>query len=309
MKKVLLTGGAGRISSYLLPDFVKKYSVTVFDQKRPDFDGKYTFFEGDLTNPEDLMKATKGIDGIVHTGAVSIYQEGIDSPIIQANVLGTYHVLDAARANGVGAVVNSSSVCVWGVINWKKRFTPEYFPVDEEIPHWPDDSYGVSKVFGERLCYADWIRYGIRSISFRLATVAFPFEQYWIGAWENIDNPEYSFPEFPMDMIDFMWQYVDPRDLPQAYILALEALFAEKIDYGVYNLGADDVFSTVPSIELIRRYYPDTKYIKNENGFLKRENAPLWDISKIKKELGFQPKYTWRDYQPAADTSKQYELK
>jgi nucleoside-diphosphate-sugar epimerase len=90
---------------------------------------------------------------------------------------------------------------------------------------------------------------------------------------------------------------VDARDLAQAYRLSLEALVYGKVEYDIYNLGGDEVFSNIPSLELIRKYYPDTLVLNNENGFLARPNAPLWDISKIKRELGFAPQYSWKDYE------------
>jgi len=68
------------------------------------------------------------------------------------------------------------------------------------------------------------------------------------------------------------------------------------VEYDIYNLGGDEVFSDIPSIELIRKYYPGTQQINNTGGFLERDNAPLWDITKIKRELGFSPQYGWKDF-------------
>ena len=63
------------------------------------------------------------------------------------------------------------------------------------------------------------------------------------------------------------------------------------------DLGGDEVFSDLPSLELIKKYYPNTTYINNENGFLDRDNAPLWDITKIKRDLGFKPEFGWKDFE------------
>ena len=217
---------------------------------------------------------------------------------MRINVDGTFNVVEAAKQNNVKNVVFTSSVCAWGVINWSKLFTPEYFPVDEKIPHLPDDMYGLGKLIGEHLCYAYYKRYGVKAVCLRLATVVFPDVDYCIEMRKNIDNPEYKFKAFPLTFKDFIWQYVDVRDLPQAYTLALKALEEGKVEYGIYNIGAKDVFSTVESLELIRRYFPDVKYIKNETSFITDKYRALFDISKAQKELGYQPKYTWRDFNP-----------
>ena len=296
MKKILVTGGSGRIGKYLVPEFVKEYQVKVFDTQKPQLK-EVEFFQGDITKLEDLVKATKDVDGIVHLAAIPVYT-GEDAKIMKINVDGTFNVVEAAKQNNVKNLVFTSSVCAWGVINWSTLFTPAYFPVDEKIPDLPDDMYGLGKLIGEHLSCAYYKRYGIKTICLRLATVGFPFEGYWIEARQNIDNPEHKFKDFPLTFKDFIWQYVDPQDLPQAYMLALKALREGKVEYEIYNIGAADVFSTVESLELIRRYFPDVKCIKNETSFITDKYKALFDITKAQKELGYQPKFTWRDFNP-----------
>jgi len=296
MKKILVTGGSGRLGKYLVPEFAKEYQVKVFDVQEPELKDA-EFFRGDITKLEDLVKASEDVDGIVHLAAMPVYT-GEDAKIMKVNVDGTFNVVEAAKQNNVKNMVFTSSVCAWGVIFWSSPFTPEYFPVDEEIRDLPDDMYGLGKLMGELLCYAYYKRYGVKAICLRLPAIVFPFEAPWIDAIKNVDNPVYGFKAFPLTLRDFMWQYVDPRDLPQAYTLALKALREGKVEYGVYNVGAADVFSTVESLELIRRYFPDVKYIKNKTSFISDKYRTLFDISKAQAELGYQPKFTWRDFNP-----------
>lgn len=294
MKRILVTGGSGTVGKYLLPEFVKEYQVVVFDMQELEL-RDVEFFKGDITKLEDVVKASKDVDGIVHLAAIPIYT-GEDAEVMKVNVDGTFNVVEAAKRNHITNMVFTSSVCAWGAIFWSSPFTPAYFPVDEEIPHLPDDMYGLGKLIGEYLCYAYHKRYGIRAICLRLATVAFPFRKLWIDARRNIHNPEHRLKGRPLTLRDFIWQYVDPRDLPQAYMLALKALEEKRVDYGVYNIGAADVFSTVESIELIRRYFPNVKCIKNETSFITDKYRTLFDISRAQRELGYRPKFTWRDF-------------
>lgn len=296
MKRILVTGGSGRIGKYLLPAFAKEYELKVFDMVEPE-QGGYDFVRGNITMIDDLVKAVQDVDGIVHLAAIPVYT-GEDEKIMKINVDGTFNVLEAAERNGVQNIVFASSVCVWGVINWSTRITPSYFPVDEQILDKADDMYGMGKLIGEHLCYVYSHRYGLKCICLRLSTVGFPDADYWIEARKNIENPEYRFTKSGKSLIDFCWQYVDVRDLPHAFLLALKALDENKTSYEIYNIGATDVFSTVESLELIRRYYPEVKYIRNETDFLKDPYRALFDISKAQKELGYNPQYTWRDFNP-----------
>lgn len=292
--KLLVTGATGRMGKYIIPDLEKDYSLRLFGRTQPGT--THEFISGDIASLDDVCRAAKGCDAIIHLAAVAAHDDSRLHELFCANVAGTYNVFEAARRSGIKYVVNSSSICATGIINWAQRRTPPYFPVDEDIPMAADDMYGMSKKIGEELAFGYHTRYGVRSISLRVATVALPGAAYYQELFDNADNPDYTFKNLPIEIADFMWQYVDARDLAQAYRLSLEALVSGQVEYDIYNLGGDEVFSNIPSLELIKRYYPDTRFIDNENGFLERPHAPLWDISKIKRELGFKPRYSWKDY-------------
>ena len=78
--------------------------------------------------------------------------------------------------------------------------------------------------------------------------------------------------------------------------MSLEKLTKSDTSFEIYNIGAKDIFSQVKSLELIKHYYPDIKAIVNEEEFLVNEKKALFDITKAQKELGYEPKLTWRDY-------------
>jgi len=92
---------------------------------------------------------------------------------------------------------------------------------------------------------------------------------------------------------DLKWQYVDVRDVAQAFRLALEK---KGVEHEVYNIGAADVCSDMDSLELVKLYYPEVKFILNPTGFLTDKKRALFDISKAQKALGYKPKFNWRDY-------------
>jgi nucleoside-diphosphate-sugar epimerase len=311
MSNIVVTGGSGRLGrEFVVPELAKHHSIKVFDAiepPNPDWD----FHKGDILSIDDLTKAFDGADAIVHLAAIPVYTgQGEEEKIWRVNSDGTFNVLEAARRAGVQNIVLTSSVCAWGPIFWSTPQTPEYFPIDEEVSNRPDDMYGMSKVIGEALGYGYSRRYKQRIASLRLATVGLFDQDYWIDAVADIDNPDHVLPavanpELPsagdMTMTDFVYQYVDPRDVAQAFRLALEAVQQgnignEDVQWDNFNIGAGDVFSTRDSLDLIRKYYPDAQV--NEDLYRAEPQYPLYDISKARKLLGYDPQYTWRDFMP-----------
>jgi nucleoside-diphosphate-sugar epimerase len=310
MGTVVITGGSGRLGrEYVVPEIAKGHDVRVFDAVAPPR-GDWHFIEGDITSLADVTAALAGADAVVHLAAIPIYTAEEEN-IWRINCDGTFNVLEAARRSGVRDLVIASSVCAWGPIFWSTPQVPAYFPVDEEIPNLPDDMYGMSKVIGELLAYGYSSRFDMRIASLRLATVGLFDQDYWIEAVEKIDDPDtvlgaVANPEQPsagdMKMSDFVYQYVDPRDVAQAFRLALDAVQEGRIERDgvacdVFNIGAGDVFSTKDSLELIRRYYPETKTV-DEARYAAEPQYPLYDIARARRVLGYEPRYTWRDFTP-----------
>ena len=115
----------------------------------------------DVADLEALTELFAGCIGVVHLGGIS--DEADFHDLATVNVVGTYHVLEAARRAGVGRVVFASS----------NRLTGSYdtdTTVDVGMPPRPDGFYGVSKVAGEALCrlYSD--KFGLSTIALRIGS-------------------------------------------------------------------------------------------------------------------------------------------
>jgi len=98
----------------------------------------------------------------------------------------------------------------------------------------------------------------------------------------------------PMDGTsrDQAWYYVGVKDVAQAFRLSLEN---GTIEYGVYNIGADESGSDLDSLEIVRLYFPGVP-VRSPEMFLAERRKPLYDITKAQKELGYRPKFHWRDW-------------
>jgi nucleoside-diphosphate-sugar epimerase len=129
-------------------------TVTVLDNLRRgvketlDPAGAIRFVEGDVRDGDTLDELTMGVDTVFHLAAESAVMTAAADPeyCFEANVIGTFRVLQAARANRVRRVVFTSSREVYG--------DPENLPVLETDPIRPRNAYGASKAAAEMWCRA-----------------------------------------------------------------------------------------------------------------------------------------------------------
>lgn len=115
----------------------------------------------DVRDLADLEAAFAGCTGVIHLGGIP--DEADFHDLAEVNIVGTYHVLEAARRAGVNRVVYASSNRVTG-------FYGTDTVVDESMPARPDGFYGASKAAGEALCrlYAD--KFGLSTIAIRIGS-------------------------------------------------------------------------------------------------------------------------------------------
>lgn len=292
--KVLVTGGCGRIGSRVIEELLGYgYAVRVFDVVKGDrLDVEYVV--GDISDYDAIAGACVAIDHVIHLAAVPV-ENGQPRQLFESNVLGTFNVVDAAAQNGVRGFVFASTVSTYGLLHPSRPFAPAYFPVDEESPQIPDRNYGNMKIIGEKFLEAYSRGFDMDCVALRVATVMNPGIEHWLAVRDNIDNPEHVFLG-GMTMRDFMWQYVHVLDVAQAFTAAIRYLDANAgFGFDAFNIGAEDCISTVPSMELIRRYFPDLPLLKNPALFAENPHRALYGIDKAQRVLGYQPRYSWRD--------------
>ena len=176
MKTILITGAAGDVGSHLRRELAGAYALRLSDirpvKKRAAGE---TFVAGDVGRLADMVRATKGVDAIVHLGGFS--QEGPWDAILRTNIVGCYNVFEAARRNGVKRILFATSNHAVG-----------YYRRDQTIDHRvypkPDSRYGLSKVFGEQLgsLYAD--KYGMQVFCMRIGNVnPAPVDKRRLSIW------------------------------------------------------------------------------------------------------------------------------
>lgn len=122
---------------------------------------------GDILDEDLALRATKGMDIIVHLAANTGVAPSVNNPRMDCltNVIGTLNFLESARLNKVKRFVFASSGAPAG------ECEP---PIHEELPPHPVSPYGASKLAGEGYCSAYFRTFEIETVSLRFSNVYGP---------------------------------------------------------------------------------------------------------------------------------------
>ena len=158
MKKLVLTGAAGRLGSFLRAPLSKMCETLVTtdildgsDELLPN----ETFVKADLSDLDAMVDLLEGAEMVVHFGAIG--DEAPFDDILKSNIVGAYNIWEAAHRNGLRRVVYASSIHAVGM-HKKTDF------IDIDAAHRPDTYYGLAKCFAEDLASLYWDRRGLESV-------------------------------------------------------------------------------------------------------------------------------------------------
>lgn len=178
MDKFLVTGGAGFIGSNICKKlasqgcFVRVLDNLLTGKKSnlADIMDKIEFIEADMGDEDVTREAIKGIDVVLHQGALPSVPKSIDNPAATHKhcVDATFTVLLAARDAGVKRFVYAGSSAAYGD-------TPT-LPKVESMPARPLSPYAAAKLAGENYCSVFYAVFGLETISLRYFNVFGPFQ-------------------------------------------------------------------------------------------------------------------------------------
>lgn len=273
--RVVVSGGAGRVGRFVLEELVAHgHEVTSLDlAPQVDRNPAIHYMLGNVTRPEDVfgVLAYARAEAMIHLAAWS--DPGIvpDVRTYADNVGATFTVLNTADTLGLRRLILASSAQVYGFA----EHAPVQAPVDETHPLRPLNAYALSKIAGEDAA-AYFARRGLNVLSLRIMGARAPQDMKAEIA-RALERPEQE--RF------LLWTRVDARDIA---IGCRQALEAESVDSGVYNLsGAQNVLGQ-DSADLLARYAPGT-----ERSALPRGLASPFSSAKAQRTFGYQPRYLW----------------
>ena len=309
MKKVLVTGATGFLGKYVVEELVEHgYQVRAFGRNskvgRSLENTSVSFFQGDLTKADDVLEACKGMDLVVHAGALSTVW-GPWEDFYQANVLGTKYILEACRQTDIQRIVYVSSPSIYAAPKDQLAIKESDAPEENNLNNYIRSKLSSEKLFKD---YPD-----VPSIILR------PRGLFGIGDTSILPRVINLSQKIGIPLIGDGRQLMDMtcvENVALAIRLALEAPEAKGEVYNITNgeprafrdlleesltgLGYPIKYRKIPAfllsvIATSLEFLYKTLNLKGEPAltrytyYLLRYSQTL-DISKAEKELGYHPK-------------------
>jgi uronate dehydrogenase len=177
MKKIVLTGAAGRLGSYLREPLTALCDELVSTDIAEDIGTLYPgerYMRADLAQMDQIAPVLEGADMVVHFGA--IVDEKPFEELLGPNFVGSYNIWEAGYKAGVRRIVYASSIHAVGM-----HLKSDFIGIDAE--HRPDTFYGLAKCFTEDLGRMYWDKRGMESVHLRILSCAQVNNTRALGSW------------------------------------------------------------------------------------------------------------------------------
>lgn len=305
--KVLVTGGAGYIGSFMVKRLIDDgYEVVVADSlergHESSLDKRAIFLKGNLLESEFTSKlfSDHHYDCVMHFAAFIAVGESMQQPglYFRDNVFTTVALLDAMKENGVNKFIFSSTGTVYG--------TPNVNPIPETHEKNPENPYAESKYMVERILHWYYVVHGIGSAVLRYFNASGAAVDGSLG--EDHDPETHLIPnaikaalnnsEFTLFGDNYQTRdgtcirdYIHVLDLVEAHVLTLKKLEEQNGEY-LYNVGTGTGSTNKEVVEMVK------KISGIDFPIVAKEKRPgdvaetVADSSKIKNELGFEPHFS-----------------
>ena len=313
MKNILITGGAGFIGSHLVKFFVKnypKYNIINVDKltyagdldnlKEIENELNYSFIKQDICNFKEIKKIflQEKIDSVIHLAAESHVDRSISDPFsfAKTNILGTLSLLQASKNYWNNNYQNKlfyhvSTDEVYGSLAEKGLFS-------ENSTYNPHSPYSASKASSDHFVRAFHDTYKlpivISNCSNNYGSGQYPEKLIPLFINNIINNK--SLPIYGDGKNVRDWLYVED------HILAINLIFHKSKIGETYNIGGNNEITNNDIAQILikkldlklgRSEGSSVNLIKFVEDRLGHDKRYAIDNSKIKKELGWNPKYTF----------------
>ena len=295
MSKVLVTGGAGNIGSFIVDQLLElDHRVVVVDNF---YNGKFRNIADHLTKKRiELETIDIGCYEMVkyvfdkhkpeyvsHQASLMIMDSNkFPHKAIETNITGTFNIIQACHEFGIKKLTYGSSSSVYG--------NPRFVPVTEDHPFDQQNLYGATKVAKEALMQSWAFSHNVPYVGFRYFNIyserqglgAFYTQvfQKWIhGIFEGEEVVMYGDGEQTMDL-------VHSYDAAKANVLAM---FNNNVENEHFNVGSGRETKVKDLLALIEKMLAKkakVKHIESDPHLVRRRCA---SIEKARKMLGFEP--------------------
>jgi UDP-glucose 4-epimerase len=297
--KTLITGGAGFIGSHIAEALVAEgVEVRILDNfssgKRENLKGfgsAIEVVEGDICDPAALAGAMQGVKHVFHEAALVSVTVSVEHPLDNdsINIRGTLNVLQAAREAGVKRVVLATSAAVYGN-------NPELPKRETMLPE-PESPYALGKLAGEYYMKLYSHLYGLEAVSLRYFNVFGPRQDgksMYSGVISRFadDIRQGRAPTIFGDGGQTR-DIVLVIDVVKAYLLAMKTDSVWKGE--IFNVATGRQISLLKLLEILKGISgSDLKpgFKEARIGDIRHSVA---DISRIRKDLGYEPKFSMEE--------------
>lgn len=292
---ILIIGGTGLLGSHIARQLVARGDKVVIFDSAPsmeaicDIANKVKVVAGSIMELGTLLQIIKQeqVYSIVHTAAV-LNAEVMWKAALEVNVEGTINVCEAARIMDVDRVIYTSTRAIYGQSSGNS-------PIKEEYQGRPERIYDITKLAGELFGHCWAKKYGIDFKALRVGGLMYGIgmkasdtilgtfkeivEQTTVGKPVKLELGEV----IQMDMV-----YV--KDVARAHLLALDVRLPHLVG-SAFNVGTGQVYTFQDLVDVVKKLIPESEIkIVSKTGAKIRQGLPL-DVSRIHKELRFQPMY------------------
>lgn len=297
--KILVTGGAGFIGSnfiiYMLNRYPNyqivnidclTYAGNIDNLESIANNPNYTFFKADITDAEAVNQImSTGVDCVVNFAAESHVDRSIVGPeiFIKTNVLGTQVLLEASKRYGINKYIQVSTDEVYGSLGSEGLFT-------ETTPLSPNSPYSASKAGGDLIARAYFETYQFPVCITRCSNNygAFQFPEKLIPMVISKALKDEKIPVYGDGLNIRDWLYVED------HCSAIDLVLHEGKVGEIYNIGGNNERK---NLQIVNAILKELGKSENQISFvadrLGHDRRYAIDASKIKEELGWQPKYVF----------------
>lgn len=300
---ILITGCAGFIGSHLAGYLLEtgNHKIIGIDNFDAFYDNdiklkniiritenlNFTLIKGDLRDTSflDSCFMSHNIDIVIHLAAKAGVRPSIINPkeYYDVNINGTLNLLEVMKKYNVKKMLFASSSSVYGN-NDKLPFTEHDF-----VDH-PISPYAASKKAGELLCHTYSHLYGFDIFCLRFFTVYGPCQRPDMAIHKFINNILNDKPISMFGNGETIRDYTFIDDIIKGIVAAMSNLKG----FDVFNLGESKTISLIELIKMIESLTGKKAIIEKKPMQVGDVEATYADISKARKLLGYNPKFSMR---------------